>query len=115
MCTGVEVQTPDGIMKAHAVLLCLSVDLPARSLVMNMKQWNGVCGCLYCEDKGTVMDGNHLHRYWPQQSASVARTHASLLVNAETATRTKTVVWVQNICVHILWYIKWCFSYRLVV
>ena len=77
---------------AGAILMNCSMDLPARAMVMNMKQWNGISGCLYCEDEGTVIGGDHLHRYWPQQESSVARSHASLLKNAETATRTGTTV-----------------------
>ena len=64
---------------AGAILMNCSMDLPARAMVMNMKQWNGISGCLYCEDEGTVIGGDHLHRYWPQQESSVARSHASLL------------------------------------
>ena len=51
-----------------------SVDLPARAIVLNMKQWNGAHGCLYCESPGTVLPGDHLHRYticWALFSLSV--------------------------------------------
>ena len=76
---GIAVQTPAGALNAGAILMNCSVDLPARAMVMNMKQWNGISGCLYCEDEGTVIGGDHLHCYWPQQESSVARSHASLL------------------------------------
>ena len=33
-------------------LLTCSVDLPARSLVLNMKQYNGRYGCSFCYDEG---------------------------------------------------------------
>ena len=48
-------KTPDG--GNHTVkerLLMCSVDLPARALVLNMKQFNGRYGCCYCEDKGVL-------------------------------------------------------------
>ena len=32
-------------------LLLLSADLPAKSLLSNMKQFNGVKGCSVCEDE----------------------------------------------------------------
>ena len=48
---------------ARAIPLLCSVDLPARAILLNMKQWNGVQGCLYCESTGTVLPGDHLHRY----------------------------------------------------
>ena len=37
---GIEVNTPDGIMTAHAVLVC--VDLPAQAKLLNMKQYSVV-------------------------------------------------------------------------
>lgn len=89
---GIAVQTPVGVMSAGAILINCSVDLPARAMLMNMKQWNGICGCLYCEDEGSVVGSDHLHRYWPQQASSVQRSHAALLLNAEEATRTGTAV-----------------------
>lgn len=92
--TGVDVHTPVGTMRAGAILLTCTVDLPARAMLINMKQFNGIHGCLYCEDEGTVLGADHLHRYWPQQSTSVQRSHASLLRNAEEATRTGTTVCV---------------------
>ena len=95
-------QTPDGPMNAGVILINCSLDLPARAIVLNTKQWNGAFGCLYCEDQGTVLDGDHLHRYWPQQGDSVARSHSSLLLHAEEATRTKTAVCV-NVTISVLY------------
>ena len=39
-------------MTAHAVLLLFCVDLPVQAKFLNMKQYNGACGCHACEDKG---------------------------------------------------------------
>ena len=85
-------QTPAGVMNASAIVLNCSLDLPARAVVTNMKQYNGRYGCLYCEEEGTTIGGDHLHRYWPCQTATVPRTHASLLQNAHMATTTGTCV-----------------------
>lgn len=93
--TGVAVNTPAGDMTSRAILLNASVDLPARAMISNMKQWNGAHGCLYCEDQGTTVGGDHLHRYWPYRDA-VSRSHASLLRNAEMATRIRDCV-----CMHV--------------
>lgn len=89
---GIEVLTPDGVMSAGAILIMCSVDLPARAMVLNTKQWNGAYGCAYCEDEGTCVGGDHLHRYWPQIDPSIARTHSSVLVHAERATSTGAAV-----------------------
>ena len=53
---------PSGQMQAHAMLLHCSVDLPARALVLNMKHFNGQCGCCYCEDQEKTSPTNRLHR-----------------------------------------------------
>lgn len=79
---------PAGPQTARAILITSSLDLPARAAATNMKQWNGQQGCLYCEDLGTTLDGDHLHRYWPDEGVSVERSHASLIKNATNATKT---------------------------
>ena len=95
-----------------ALLLC-SVDLPARALITNMKQWNGINGCLYCEDRGVTIGGDHLHRYWPYQPSSTSRSRASLLSNAEMAVITGNAVnSLLPICLRIIssvYYVgMWC-------
>ena len=67
----------------RAILLQCSVDLPARAVVMNMKQFNGEFGCLYCEAEGRTPPGDHLHRYWPPSSRGPAHSHETLLENAQ--------------------------------
>ena len=89
---GILVDTPAGAMVARAAVLMCSVDLPARALVTNMKQWNGAHGCLYCKDPGVTLGSDHLHRYWPYQQSSTLRSRASLLSNAEEAIRTGNTV-----------------------
>ena len=78
-------------MVCRAILLTCSVDLPARAMITNMKQWNGANGCLYCEEEGTTIGCDHLHRYWPYKDATL-RTRTSLLHNAEMAITTATTV-----------------------
>ena len=84
-------ETPAGVMVARGILLACSVDLPARAMISNMKQWNGANGCLYCEEEGSTIGTDHLHRYWPYKPAT-PRSHASLLQNAKSATRSGTPV-----------------------
>ena len=91
ICAGVPVHTPSGAMVARAIILNCSLDLPARAIVLNTKQWNGLHGCLYCEHEGVTLGGDHLHRYWPYQLSQL-RTHASLLNNAEQAVSTGNAV-----------------------
>lgn len=76
------------------------MDLPARAILLNMKQWNGQHGCLYCESPGSTVPGNHLHRYWTEDATAINRTHTSLMDNAALATTTQACVCVT--CAHTI-------------
>lgn len=76
---------------ARAILLSCSADLPARAMLLNMKQWNGRHGCLYCNHEGVTLGTDHLHRYWPPKDSQV-RTHSSLMADAEAATKSGSPV-----------------------
>ena len=92
LCVGVSVSTPDGIGIARGVLLECSVDLPARAMVLQMKQFNGAFGCCYCEVEGETEAGNPLHRFWPSSSTMIPRTHESITANACKAVAEKNPV-----------------------
>ena len=90
---GVKVATPTGDnLSAKAVLLQCSVDLPAHAMVLQMKQYNGICGCCYCEEEGETPPGQHLRRYWPYKHHPVPRSHDSMERDAKTALRNKIPV-----------------------
>ena len=81
---GLDVETPSGGKIRIRVKLLLSVfDLPAKSMAVNMKQFNGRYGCLYCEHPGETLFRGCLI-YKPDVRCSL-RTHSTLKVNAETA------------------------------
>lgn len=89
---GIEIVSPRlGKMQAKAILILSSLDLPARALVTNMKQYNGICGCIYCEQEGTTTSGCSLHRWWPYRP-SIERTHQTLMLNARQAYESRTAV-----------------------
>ena len=53
-----------------------SADLPGKSLMTNMKQFNGEKGCSVCEDEGKTVGFGGLHRVWPYTTDMVLiRTH----------------------------------------
>ena len=83
MCVyiGFPVDTPHGPVIAKAMLLMCTLDLPAKAIVMNMKQFNGQHGCTYCEDEGVPRRSRHLHRNWPYNTNSITRTHNGMLQN----------------------------------
>ena len=91
--SGMEVNTPDGIMK---VLLVACVDLPAQAKLLNMKQYNGAFGCYACEDKGVPRHGCRTARDWPPRSP--LRTHDTVFSNAGEATRLGSAVSQLCIC-----------------
>ncbi len=90
--TGIDVDTPQGPMKAHAVLLISCVDLPAQAKLLNMKQYNGKYGCHVCEDEGVPRPGAHMQRNWPFNSSCNLRTHSSVKCNAREAVQVRKPV-----------------------
>jgi hypothetical protein len=49
---GLEIVTPEGSRTLRCILLMTALDLPARALVFNMKQFNAKFGCLFCYNEG---------------------------------------------------------------
>ena len=83
LCIGIsDVRTPAGLLRCHTVLLLASVDLPARALLLNMKQYNGKFSCCYCEEEGVPRASSHLHRNWPYHQHVSVRTQSSMRQNA---------------------------------
>lgn len=82
--TGIPVTLPDGKqMISRAILLNGTFDLPARCIVCNMMQFNGLCGCGTCEEPGETLKSasgrGHSHIY--PMSHEMAKTedgHADL-------------------------------------
>ena len=68
----------------HPALLLVTVDLPARALVTCLKQYNGRCSCLFCEEVGVSVS---TQIYWPYNdgSTSVQRTLHSVKRDIELA------------------------------
>lgn len=85
--------TPEGKKKTRCILLMSSVDLPARALILNMKQYNGMYGCCFCYSEGKSKRSSPLHRYWPPLATTPAlRTNKSIWENAAQATITNDPV-----------------------
>ena len=62
---GVKVTTPQGEQIVRAICPLASMDLPARAIVTNFKQYNGAFGCLYCKHPGIPKADNPRSRCWP--------------------------------------------------
>jgi hypothetical protein len=81
------VTTPEREKRIRCILLMSAVDLPARALLLNMKQYNGMYGCSFCYSEGTTKRGSPLHRFWPPQLIEPSlRTSQSVRENASQAT-----------------------------
>ena len=89
---GIEVRTDSGSKCVKATMVAISCDLPARSLVLNMKQFNGAQGCHMCEDTGKTTNNNPLFRWWPYESGSTQRTKSTLIEASAKATERKQPV-----------------------
>ena len=72
--------------------MAASCDLPARAMVLNMRQFNGAHGCHLCEDEGKTEDGKPLFRWWPPDSEQSLRTRQSLTEDAIKATTDNDIV-----------------------
>ncbi len=84
--------THNGSKTLRAAVIALSCDLPARALVLNMRQFNGRHGCHLCEDEGKTAAGNPLFRWWPYNDHQELRTEKSIIENAVKATMEDEIV-----------------------
>lgn len=83
--------TPRGKLLVKGKLLATTVDLPAKAMVANCKQFNGKFGCSVCLDEGAGRP-NCPSRYWPFNPVSIPRTHESWIADAKEAVASKSVV-----------------------
>ncbi|XP_064478968.1 uncharacterized protein LOC135392193 [Ornithodoros turicata] len=67
-----------------------TVDTVARAMVMDMTQFNGACGCAWCQHEGEVVEkGNgYVRAYSSRVPRPVARTDFSFRMNATKAAST---------------------------
>ena len=88
---GIIVNTPDDPLRSCAILLCTTLDVPAKASVANMKQWNGKYGCSVCLDPGdnTVCSTS---RSWESNPDNILRTHTGILQDARGALTAKKPV-----------------------
>ena len=75
---GCVFQTAMGLQRCRARLVLVTCDLPARAMVLCMKQFNGRYGCCYCYHPGKTVGDDHLHRFWPYDYTAEPRNHASM-------------------------------------
>lgn len=92
MFTGFTVTTPAGELHVTGRLLTATMDLPARAMVSQMKQFNGKYGCSVCTDEGTGRPGAPMQRYWPYTGTSTLRSHQSWLEDLDTTLETNQPV-----------------------
>lgn len=92
LSSGIEVSTPVGYRTVKVALIAISCDLPARAIVLNMRQFNGRHGCHLCEDEGKTAANNSLFRWWPYNDKQELRTKDSLLKNAVEVTENDEIV-----------------------
>ncbi|XP_072023195.1 uncharacterized protein, partial [Amphiura filiformis] len=90
LAEGIEVSLPDErIINVQSILLCGTCDMPAKSQVLNMVQFNGMYGCSRCLQPGeTVASGRghtHAYPYMVDNPSGPARTWAGFRSDAEQA------------------------------
>ena len=82
--------------------ICVSCDLPAKALVQNFIQFNGVYGCGFCEQPGEVVTtakgGNVItFPYVAHDPKGPPRTQQKCIEDAKEASDNHTVVRYKNI------------------
>ena len=87
-----EVVTPDGRLLIKAHLLAVTVDLPAKAMVANMKQYNGKFGCSICMDEGESRASCPMQRFWPFKEENILRTQQSYEDDIKEAVRVRNAV-----------------------
>ena len=91
-CAGIVVETPEGTKVCRTVLLCATLDLPAKAAVTNTKQWNGEYGCSVCLDKGDNSSQSKNSRQWPYNPSPLLRTHEGMIRDARKSLEMKSAV-----------------------
>jgi hypothetical protein len=66
----------DEVVRRKVFCMICSSDSPARAILKNCKQYNGVCGCDWCEHEGVtvVVNGGPPTRYYPHRGDLCLRT-----------------------------------------
>lgn len=90
--TGVKISTSSGPKTVKAAIIMFSCDLPARAMILNMRQFNGKHGCHLCNDEGQTSASNPLLRWWPYKNSQTMRTKKSLLQSSAQATMSGVIV-----------------------
>ena len=91
---GIDLTVGENIINVKAYLLCTAADLPAKSLLMNMNQFNGEYSCGKCLQKGQTFRTNkggsvHIFPYKINDNIE-ARTKTACIANAIKAREMKT-------------------------
>lgn len=70
-------------VKVRGIVICVTCDLPAKALFLNMKQYNGRFGCQKCKQEGLYLL-DHRVQVYPYEDFDV-RTDAETLHHSEQA------------------------------
>lgn len=94
---GFEVPIDSKSIHISVHVICVSCDLPAKALVQNFMQFNGLYGCGYCEQSGevvTTMRGGSVTTfpYIKDNPTGPARTFDKCLRDSAEAVANHTVV-----------------------
>jgi hypothetical protein len=94
---GISITNGEENITCKAFLICITADLPARSILLNMNQFNGAFCCVYCLEKGrtfqTKKKGSvHVFPFNAEQPHGYLRTHDGSIADAVKAVNTCSTV-----------------------
>ena len=82
-----------GKLTCRVVMLISTLDLPARAIVLNQKQFNGHSSCCWCEIEGGSPPNLAMVSYFPYPGIQpVQYTRHTILANTNDATKNKAPV-----------------------
>lgn len=87
--TGLDVKLPTGQKTNIKACIILSPnDLPAKAVLMCMKQFNAIYGCHVCEQTSEARTNAPMARQWPFKENVPLRSRKTILENAKEALET---------------------------
>ena len=91
---GIEIETDSKTFNCRAMLIVATMDLQARSAVLNMTRHNGEYSCVYCMDQGKVVSSGKGHcRVFPYEgNPLVLRTSEAIQRDGKQAQQSRKKV-----------------------
>jgi hypothetical protein len=94
---GISFTVGEEVLHCKAFLICITADIPARALLLNMIELNGAYSCAHCLEKGTTFKTKnkgsvHIFPFNEEQPHGLSRTHKDSAADAVESVNTSSSV-----------------------